>query len=385
MNNQGVHRRKFLQLGGAVAAAGIISPGTYGATLLSDERKIMVDEEKIRLFSNENPYGPSQKVREVIKNQLSRINRYASYYEYDTNTLKATIAKINGINDSQVILGHGSFEILCMLTRAFGKSKNSIIVPGFTFNVTGRFADKVFDHKCIQVPLNTKMDIDLDATRKAVTKDTQLVYICNPNNPTGKILNANDLENFCKDVAKSTCTVAIDEAYIDLVNPANRSDIVKLLIEKHNVLVIRTFSKAYGMAGLRVGYAMGLSETIDRIKSECYSFDGLICNIGVAAAITALNDNTYINEYRVKNIKVRTYTENALKSLGIDYLPSTTNFMLVKANNVDRYKAELKKAGISPVPGGWFNYPEWSRISIGTQSEMENFISIVRKMDWLVN
>ncbi|MEW7292023.1 pyridoxal phosphate-dependent aminotransferase [Aquimarina sp. 2304DJ70-9] len=385
MKNQEVHRRKFLQLGGTLAAASIIGPTLYSNTLFSElESSTSTEEGKIRLFSNENPYGPSKKVLDVISNQLSRTNRYASYHKYSTDTLKESIAKKHGVEKNQVILGHGSFEILCMLTRAFGKQENSIIVPGYTFNVTGRFADKVFDHQCKQIPLNESMDIDLVATKKAITKDTQLVYICNPNNPTGKILSASELENFCKEIASSSCTIAIDEAYIDLVSPKDRLDIGKLLIEKHNVLIIRTFSKAYGLAGLRVGYAIGLPKVIERINSEHYSFGGLICNLGVAAAITALEDNAYTADYRNKNIEVRSYVEQSLQSFGIEYLPSTTNFMLLKVKDVDRYRKALKTVGISPVPGGGAKYPEWSRISIGTQPEMETFIKTIGKMDWLI-
>jgi histidinol-phosphate aminotransferase len=318
-----------------------------------------------------------------MADQLSRCNRYATLHTYDTEVLKKTITDMHEIDDNQVILGHGSFEILCMLSRAFGKQENSIIVPGLTFNITGAFADKVFDHKCLKIPLSTTMDIDLTATKKAISKETQLVYICNPNNPTGKILPPKDLESFCREVASPTCTIAIDEAYIELVDDSNRPEVVKLLIEKYNVLIIRTFSKAYGMAGLRVGYIIGLPETISRINKEHYSFGGLISNVGVAAAITALQDNTYIKEYQIKNESVRLYTENALKDLGIEYIPSTTNFMLIKVTYLDRFRDDLNTAKISSGPGGWVQYPEWVRLSIGTRTEMEYFINTVAKMKWL--
>ncbi len=383
MNNQGVHRRKFLQMGGTIAAACTIAPSLYGSALLAEPEALII-KEKMRLFSNENPYGPSKKVLESITNQMTRVNRYASFHQYDTNTLRETLAQRYSIDTNQVLLGHGSFEILCMLTRAFGQRKNSIIIPGLTFNVTGRFADKVFDHKCLQVPLDDAMQIDLEATKKAVTKETQLVYFCNPNNPTGRLLPAKTLEDFCKEIASSTCTVAIDEAYIDLVDPAARPDTVELLTEKYNVLIIRTFSKAYGLAGLRVGYALGLPATIERIRSQHYSFGGLINTVGVAAAITAIQHNAYIDIYRKQNNEVRSYVEKALKEFGIPFLPSTTNFLLMRVKDVDRYKTELKTAQISPVPGGWPNYSDWARISIGTQSEMDIFINAVSKMDWLV-
>ncbi len=228
------------------------------------------------------------------------------------------------------------------------------------------------------------MDIDLQATKKAITEDTRLVYLCNPNNPTGKILSVNELEKFCKEVSSANCTVAIDEAYIDLVDPEKRPDTIKLLRGDNNVLIIRTFSKAYGLAGLRVGYAMGLPETIELIKNQHYSFGGLISNVGVAAAITALKDDTYIDVYRKKNKEVRSFVEKEFRDRGIAYLPSSTNFILHEVNNVDRYKKELENAKIFPIPGGWSNYPDWCRISIGDLSHMKYYIKTISSMDWLV-
>ncbi|RMA58020.1 pyridoxal phosphate-dependent aminotransferase [Ulvibacter antarcticus] len=386
MKNKGYDRRRFLQLGGLAAVASTISPALYGAGLFnkSDASTLFTEEEKIRLFSNENPYGPGEKVMDAINSQIKRVNHYASFHQYDTNHLKEAIATKNGINTDQVILGHGSFDILRMLTRSFGNTENSLIMPALTFNVVGRFADKVFDHKQIEIPLDSEMNIDLKATAKAVTNETKLVFICNPNNPTGRILKASELEDFCKEVASEECVVAIDEAYIDMVAPSERPDTVKLLLQKHNVLILRTFSKAYGMAGLRVGYAMGLPETVEKIYGEHYTFNGLINTLGVVAAITALEDDTHVNAFRSKNLEVRSYTENALRSMGIEFLPSSTNFLLINIKEIEKYRNKLNDAGISPVGGSGKTYPNWSRISIGDQKTMEKYISVVQTMDWLV-
>lgn len=386
MSSQQFNRRKFLQLGGTVALASAICPSIYGTTMPND-LKAKIDfqnNNEIRLFSNENPYGPSKKVTDVILTQATRVNRYASYHRFSTENLKKIIAKKNGIETNQILLGHGSFEILCMLTRAYGKKQNSIIVPDLTFNVTAGFADKIFNHKCLRIPVDKDFNIDLKATKKAVTEETQLVYLCNPNNPTGKSLPIKELESFCKQVASNSCTVVIDEAYIDLVNPEARLDSINLLVQKYNVLVIRTFSKAYGLAGLRVGYAMGLPDTITHINSKYYNFEGLICNIGVAAAITAIEENGFVEAYRNKNDTIKSYTEIALKEFGIEFLPSDTNFIFLKVNDVKRFRSEMDIVGISPIPGGWSNYPDWARISIGTVDNMKIFMNTISKMKWLI-
>ncbi|MDH7445650.1 pyridoxal phosphate-dependent aminotransferase [Aquimarina sp. 2201CG14-23] len=385
MNTEGFNRRKFLQVGSTFAAATTIAPIAYGASLLPNEPITVIDESNkdLRLFSNENPYGPSKKVLEAITKHTHRVNRYASFHTYDTDNLKKKIAQINGIEENQVILGHGSFEILCMLTRTFGKEKDSIIVPATTFNVTAAFADRIFDHKVKRVLLTKEMDIDLDATKKNITKNTKLVYICNPNNPTGKALSADKLASFCKEVASDTCTVAIDEAYIELMNPSKRLDTVQLLKEKYNVLIIRTFSKAYGLAGLRVGYAMGSSETIAKLTHEFFSFGGLIANPGVVAAMTALDDNAYIDQYRKKNSEVITYVEQSLDALGIEYLKSNTNFILMNVKDAKRFRSEVKQYGIAIVPGGGTHYPTWVRISIGTLEQMKIFLKALQQMEWI--
>ncbi|WP_299253569.1 aminotransferase class I/II-fold pyridoxal phosphate-dependent enzyme [uncultured Aquimarina sp.] len=384
MDTVGFNRRKFLQLGSAVAVASAVTPITYGASLFEDDiLELSLDKENLRLFSNENPYGPSKKVLDAIIENTNRVNRYASFNTYDTDNLKKMIAKRNNIKEDQVILGHGSFEILCMLTRTFGKEQNSIIVPATTFNVTAGFADRIFDHKVKRILLNQAMNIDLQATKKAVTKDTKLVYICNPNNPTGKALPATQLEAFCKEVASPSCTVAIDEAYIELMNPSDKLDTIKLLRDKFNVLIIRTFSKAYGLAGLRVGYAMGSSETITLLNHEFYNFGGLISNPGVVAAMTALEDTTYIDTYRKKNSEVRAFVEKRLDTFEIKYLKSNTNFILMDVKDAKRFRSELKPFGFAIVPGGGKHYPTWVRISIGTLEQMKIFLKVVGEMNWL--
>ncbi|MTI30725.1 pyridoxal phosphate-dependent aminotransferase [Xanthovirga aplysinae] len=386
MKNNKLNRRKLLQLSGTLAAATAIIPSAYGSFLLEGSlvERTPKASGKMRSFSNENPYGPSQKVQDVILSQVQRINRYPTFHQYDTNSLKSTIARKYRIDKNQIILGHGSFEILCMLSRAFGERENSIIVPGLTFNVTGRFADKLFAHKSLQIPVTRKMDIDLSATRKAVTKATRLVYLCNPNNPTGKCLSVKEIEKFCREIATPSCTVAIDEAYIELVDPVYRPATIKLLQERYNVLIIRTFSKAYGLAGLRIGYAMGVPDTIAKLESEHFGFNGLLSNLGVAGAITALNNDTYVEEYRLKNKEVRGYVQEALKNFGIEFHPSSTNFIYLNVKDFKRYKAVLEGAGFQLAVGGWPNFPNWARISIGNLNEMKAYVEAITNMDWLV-
>ncbi len=371
------NRRRFLGTLGMATVAGVVAP-LYSANSFDNLSVLSKKDAKTRYFSNENPYGPSEPVKEVLLTEMINVNRYATLHKYSGDELISSIASRNEISKDQVILGHGSYEILTMLSRAFGTTKDSIIVPDLTFNIVGGFADRVFEHKTLQVPLDSAFKIDLEATKKAVTSTTKLVYLCNPNNPTGRLLDADNLEQFCNEVATDDCVVAIDEAYIELVAPELRPSTIKLLQAKKNVLIIRTFSKAYGLAGLRVGYAMGLEETIAKITKTHYNSSGLICRLGTAAAITALKDDEYINWYRQKNASIKKEVVNQLESMGYDCLESHTNFIFIKVMKAKRFKERLQEKGVFPVPGGWKKYPDWIRVSLATPMEMEDFIGIMK-------
>ena len=377
--NSKVPRRKFLKLGSAAALAGTVGPQLQAASWIKNQMVFYDNSEKVRLFSNENPYGPSAEVLQVIAQQSKRVNRYASYHPFATDQLAEAIAQKNNLTSSQVLLGHGSFEILCMLSRAFGGSPGSILAPELTFNVIAAYANKIFENATTYVPVNSEADIDLQATINAITPATKLIYLCNPNNPTGKLLPADLVEDFCKEVASGDRVIAIDEAYIDLVPPQRRPDLMKLLQEKCNILSIRTFSKAYGMAGLRIGYLMGLPETIQKIKDHHIGFYGLLNNHGTAAAITALANDNYVENYRLKNQEVRDWVIGELQKSGLRVLESNTNFIMHEVGDVKRFKEVIKNAGLGILPGGWPKYPDWVRVSIATRSEMEAYMAEIKK------
>ena len=329
---------------------------------------------KARLFANENPFGPSEKAKQAIVEALG------SCYQYPMRGIEELAGKIaayEGVDEKMVILGAGSSSLLAGFALKASIGGGNIVSADPSYDDLLERAEQL-KLKWVKVPLTAEYKLDLDAMEKAVNAQTKLVYICNPNNPTGTSLDTDKLRSFCERVSKKTM-VFVDEAYIDYLPNPKAASMVDCVKKGQNVVVARTFSKLYGFAGLRVGYAItapGFSE-----KLEPY-YSGMWCMSGVAvqAALAAYQDRTFLDNALQKTLASRDYLYTVLKGEGYSYIPSSGNFVMFPINMPGkRFTEEMMKRGVG-LRSWEFNNKHWCRISIGRMDEMEAFAAAFKEI-----
>jgi histidinol-phosphate aminotransferase len=377
-----VNRRDWLK-NNALAALALGFPLSSMANEEGLLRSFGSEAGLINLGSNENPYGISPKAKEAILNMLSESNRYQFNVASLQNFTKE-LATYYKVTEGQVLVTAGSGDALNLLARHFNKGNLVTATP--TFAILPNAAKKI-GTKVIEVPLTADKVHDLPAMLRAITSDTQLVYICNPANPSSTIVPTKELKNFCIEASKKA-VVVIDEAYIDFLvrldfddEPENRT-MISLIEQNPNILVLRTFSKIHAMAGLRVGFLVGHPTLIDQLDKNYFSSTQMtVSNLSMAAALASLKDEQHRIDCKQKNTVARSYTFNALKEMNIQSALSYTNFLFFPLGKYpgDFAQDMLKKNVIVRS----MNYPEgkWGRVSIGTLDEMKQFISLM-KADW---
>jgi histidinol-phosphate aminotransferase len=334
---------------------------------------LMGDKIPIKISQNENPYGPSPLAIKAMTEQITKGNRYAIPM---INDFKMALGKMHNVKDTQILLGSGSSEILALSAfLASERGKGDLVAANPTFKIWLAPAERVgLDVKW--VPLDNQMKHDLNAMSAAVTDKTRFIYICNPNNPTGTVLNDADLRSFIKKHAPQAYIV-VDEAYTEYAEAPSVSDMVS---EFPNLIIAKTFSKIYGMAGLRVGYAIAQEETIKGLaKYQAWANAG-VSNVSVAAAFAALNDTAHCEKAKNMNAIARTFTEGVLKEKGMEYTPSKTNFLFFNVHNLNMDFADvMSKNGI--LLRNWEAAgKKYARVSIGTLEEMQVFAEVFRKV-----
>jgi len=328
------------------------------------------DDGIIRLSSNENPYGPSPLARTAMASSLNSSNRYNWN---TTGDLMKAIAKKNKVSDENILIGAGSTEIIDLVARSFASSKGSFVVANPSFTNWAKTAEKLGQKK-ISVPLTNDKRINLAAMLQAIEPDTKMVYICNPNNPTGTICENGELISFIKEATKRTA-VMIDEAYIDF---SGDHSVSHLVIENKNLVVVRTFSKIYGLAGARVGYAMGHAETIKQVSQLQSWANGGVSVVSRAGAIASLTDDDFVKQCYAKNEAARKYTIEQLESFNISCIPSHTNFIYFSLANYKRDFFELLKSNNILGTHVFEENGKWTRITVGTMEEMKKFIAAIK-------
>ena len=299
---------------------------------------------------------------------------YSNRYGWNASgELISLIAKKNSVSDNNILLGAGSTEILDLVLQYTALKKGNFILAETTFDYW-TFPSEKLGLKKITVPLTADKKHDLTAMLKAIDSDTKMIYICNPNNPTGTICDREQLISFVKEASKKTI-VFIDEAYIDFTKEQSLSDLV---IENKNLIITKTFSKMYGLAGARIGYAVANSSTIEELSVLKSSPNLSISVVTTAAAIASLNDEKFIREVCSLNEEVRKYTLEQLTRLGLTCIPSYSNFIYFSLENYKKdYFKQLENHNIM----GTKIYEEngkWTRITIGTMKEMQQFIEAIK-------
>src|SRR5213083_1479713 len=322
MNTISVSRRKFAQLLGAGAAAALVRPPLSFAKLTQPSATSSTAGGTIvRLSANENPYGPSPNALKAMTNSFGLSCRYPDEHN---NLLIDKVAKLNGVDHEQILLGDGSGEILKLCAETFtGKERGTLVAPDPTFEAILNNA-KANGAEVIKVPLNSTFAHDLPKMHAAAKSG--LIYICNPNNPTASITPKDELRDFIAKTPRETM-ILVDEAYFHYADSPNYESVIPLVKDHPNLIVARTFSKIYGMAGLRCGYAVAQPETITQLSSH-QSWDSV--NImAVAAAGASLNDETQVTNGRRRNGETRAYLTSELKSIGYEHIPSQANFIMI--------------------------------------------------------
>jgi histidinol-phosphate aminotransferase len=317
----------------------------------------------IKLSSNENPHGPSPAARKQMMDAVNGSNRYP----WDVTTkLREEIAALTGHTKEHIVIGAGSSELLGLTAVWAALQKGNAVAPDPTFRLWMPAARRT-GLSIKLVPLNAKKETDLQRMKEAMTADTKLVYLCNPGNPTGTIIPAKDLELFIKEIAPKAI-ILLDEAYTEFSNEPSMAHLVN---DYPNLVIAKTFSKIYGMAGARVGYILAHPTTVKQLNELQPWANAGASAVSLAGALAAIKDKTFIDYCKNENAAAKAIFCKALEKAGIPYIPSHTSFVYFDTTNFGKdVKAMLEAKGI--VGARTFEEgTKWLRLSIGTQDEMK--------------
>ena len=360
-----LNRRQWLQAAGAtVAAAALASPARLLAqTPAAAPRRSLVASGLVRLNYNENPFGPAASAKAAMAQAANeRAFRYADAEERE---LLELIARREGCRPEQIVLGAGSGEILDVAGFHFGLEKGEIVAAHPSYMALLNAADRV-GGRAVRVPLNARFEHDLPAMAAAVTPRTSLIYLVNPNNPTGTVCDAAELKRFVRAQAERT-TVFIDEAYRELTDDFAGRTCAPLAVEGRNVVVARTFSKIFGLAGMRLGYAVMPEKLAVTLRAR---MTGSLSIVTIVAAIASLQDAAYVAATRAKIRAGREALVAAVKALGRECAVPHGNFVFFRTGMpAPEFIARMRAEGVEvgrPFPP----LLDWARISIGLPEEM---------------
>jgi histidinol-phosphate aminotransferase len=367
-----LNRRQWLKTS-AFATAGL-----FASPDLSFLRKHSFDinpqyesKEFIRLNNNESPYGISQRAREAVVGSIRLSNRYP-HRQYQE--LKELIAERENISPDNIILGAGSTEVMTTLIHFYRTRGEGLAADPTYFDFV--YYAKVSDFLLHQIPLTENYEHDLGAMEQRINPKISLIYICNPNNPIGSITPKDKLYPFC-DRASQKALVVVDEAYHEYVEDSPYGSMVDLVKKGKNVIVTRTFSKLFGLAGLRIGYGMTKPQIIESLERIERNF-APVSNLSLKAAIATYKDKEFCSFIKKKNREVKSYLYKELEKLGLYYVPSFTNFVFFRVSQDGKKMAKEFEARNILIRSFVYNENHWIRVSLGTKEEMNAFVSTLK-------
>jgi histidinol-phosphate aminotransferase len=369
-----MERRGFLRTGLAFAAAGLAPAAAMGMGTRRAARRAFLPRPAtpIRLSANENPLGLSDAARRAIADGLDQANRYPG--EWRTQLVAALAAK-HQVSPEQIVLGNGSTEVLQMLVQAGGPDV-TVIVADPTFEDVPRYADHI-GVKVEKVPLAAGHAHDLGRMKEIADRASGpvLVYVCNPNNPTGSVTPSADVDRWIES-APERITFAVDEAYFEFADDPAYWTAQKWIATHPNVVVVRTFSKIYAMAGMRLGYGIAHPDGAERLMK--WSAGNNANQLALAAGLASLGDDAFAKKSLAVNREGKQLLVRCLEDLGLEYLPSQTNFMMHRIQGeLKEYNARMRDRGLivgRPFPP----MLTYSRVSIGLPEEMRTFTDALR-------
>lgn len=390
-------RRRFAHLFGAGAAYAFTQPQTsFAAPLLSAGPGAIASANVVRLSSNENPYGPSPMALKAMTEAFSLACRYPDEH---TDLLIEALARINGVNQDQILLGDGSGEILKLCAAAFTgpltadndrpvtlarptrggalqfrPGRGKLIVADPTFEAILNHAN-ISQAEVVKIPLTSSFSHDL--TKMLAAASEGLIYICNPNNPTASITPKNEIRDFLARVPRQTM-ILVDEAYFHYADSPEYETVIPLIKNYPNLIVARTFSKIYGMAGLRLGYSVAKAETIQRLRPH-QTWDSVNV-MALAAGIASLNDSNHLVNGRRTNSQTKNFLGRELENMGYKHVPSQANFLMIDMKQpVGPMILALRQRGVQ-VGRVFPALPNHMRVTIGKRPEMETFLRAFRQV-----
>ena len=327
----------------------------------------------VKLASNENPLGPSDKALEAIRNELSDLTRYPDGNGFE---LKKALTEKLGVNADQLTLGNGSSDILEFIVKCFVSKGDDVIVSQHAFAIYG-LVTKMVGGSIIQVPAKN-WGHDLPEMVKSITEKTKIIFVTNPNNPTGTWNTKSELESFLQQVPEHVI-VLLDEAYFEYVEEAEYPSGIDYLSKYPNLVVTRTFSKAYGLASLRVGYGVSSPELADLMNRVRPPFN--VDSFALAAAVASVRDEAYVRQSKELNDEGMRQLQSGFEQLNLSWIPSVGNFICVEVpgNAMEVYQG-LLEVGVIVRPVANYEMPNHLRVSIGTQKENQVFLLKLKEL-----
>lgn len=354
-----------------VAGLGVYEPGRP-IEEVAREMGFQDASEVIKLASNENALGPSPKAVAAMKKAAREMHLYpdgGAFY------LRQALGRKLNVSPDQITVGSGSNELIEFIGHVFLDASTSIVMADRAFVVYKLVAD-MFRARTIKVPMRN-FTHDLDAMLAAITPDTRVVFVSNPNNPTGTMVEQAALDRFMARIPDHVL-VAFDEAYIELLPPERQPDCLKYLRAGQKVIILRTFSKTYGLAGLRIGYGVASEDCIKLLQRVRQPFNTTA--MAQAAAIAALEDDEFVARTRAMTQDGVAYFEAMFRKMKLEFVPTSANFILVKVGPGRKIFDAMQRAGVIVRPMDPYGLPEYIRITIGTRAENRRCISVLKKV-----
>jgi histidinol-phosphate aminotransferase len=372
MNTISISRRDFARLLGAGAAAAVVRPRLSFAKQTQSVTTPLAEGGIVRLSANENPYGPSPKAFQAMTDSFGLACRYPDEHN---NVLIDKLAKLNGVNHDQVLLGDGSGEILKLCAETFTGPQNGKLVaadPTFEAILNNASANGA---EVVKVPLTSSFQHDLPKMLNSAKAG--LIYVCNPNNPTASITPKDELRDFIAKTPPQTM-ILVDEAYFHYANSPDYESVIGLAKDHPNLIVSRTFSKIYGMAGLRCGYCVAQKETIDRLRRN-QMWDSVNC-MALAAATASLDDLDHVLNHQRLTREAKTFVTSELDKMGYGQIPSQANFIMFDCKRPVVPLIQAMKQRKVHVGRLFPALPNHMRLTIGKKTEMESFVSAFKQV-----
>ncbi len=350
-----------------------LQPYNAGKPIEELEREMGI-KNIIKMASNENPLGPSPKAVEAIKMTAGEMNYYpdgSGFY------LRQKLAEIHKVEPDEIMVGNGSDEIVGLITQMIIEPGDEVIISELAF-VRYEMAVQFMGGKSIVVPAKDRYAHDLPAMKKSITDKTKIIFICNPNNPTGTMISQKEMDEFMEGISDDILVV-FDEAYYEFVTSPEYAQSMVYFKDKRNVMILRTFSKIYGLAGLRVGYAITDKEWVSNLNRVRPPFN--VNRIAQAAALASLDDKEHVEKSHQMNTQGKEYIYQELKEMGISYTETQGNFILIDTGKDGReVYQKLLEQGVIIRPMGMYKLPQHIRVTIGTMEENIRFIGSFKKL-----